>query len=68
MAYYAVCLKYNQVANADQESSEEWAKKALSSGNMFAIGYCHLFGLGTEEDMEKAFPFLEASAKQGTKI
>lgn len=44
---------------------EPWAKKAFSSGNSFAIGYCHYQGLGTPYDDMMAFTHFEAAAENG---
>lgn len=61
MALHAYICHYS---NKDIELSRAWVKKALSSGNAFAVGYCHYYELAAKGDFE-AFKFLKASSEEG---
>lgn len=50
--------------NADGDSRLIWAKKALSSSDKFAIGFCHQFGLGTAKDIDISRDYLQASVQE----
>lgn len=60
LAWYARCLHSGDSAVVDL-----WGKKALSSNNSLAIGFCHYHGMGTPRDFEMAFKYFSVSAEEG---
>lgn len=65
MALYANCFKWGHGVSKNQNLRNTWGKKALSSNNLFAAGYCYSMTLGTSTDYERACNLYEVLGEEG---
>lgn len=67
MVLYAYCLLEGDGVEEDKESGYSWVKKALSTKDSFAVGFCHYWGFEgiISQSNSLSFEYMEVSAKGG---